>query len=105
MEQRSGNEANAQEVYRQSMRESFSAATEEQSDFAFSDYVPSNRTKNQYAHPQSRDDIEDKSTSHNRKREFEVSRWDQGSSSMKAEIMFDGSIEGKVPKSVMNRKK
>ena len=170
MEQRSGNEANAQEVYRQSMRESFSVATADQGDSSFSNYSPSVvRTKNEEKVPQSQDDPDGKNRTPKKKREFEVSRWDQGgsssmkaemmlddaqevfrqsmkesfsvatadekqpqsqddpdgknrtpkkkrefevsrwdqegSSSMKAEMMLDGSIEGKVPRSAMNKKK
>jgi tetratricopeptide (TPR) repeat protein len=107
MEQRSGNEANAQEVYRQSMRESFSVATADQGDSSFSNYSPSVvRTKNEEKQPQSKDDPDGKNRTPKKKREFEVSRWDQGgSSSMKAEMMLDGSIEGKVPRSAMNKKK
>jgi tetratricopeptide (TPR) repeat protein len=107
MEQRSGNEANAQEVYRQSMRESFSVATADQGDSSFSNYSPSVvRTKNEEKQPQSQDDPDGKNKTPKKKREFEVSRWDQGgSSSMKAEMMLDGSIEGKVPRSAMEKKK
>jgi len=105
MEQRAGNEANAQEVYRQSMRESYSAVIEEQRNSASSDYSPSVRTKDQYQKTQLQDDEDGQKRTPKIKREFEVSRWDQGSSSMKAEMMMDGSIEGMVPKSTMNKKK
>ena len=38
-------------------------------------------------------------------RSKEYARWDQGSSSMKAEIWLNkGSIEGKVPKAAMEKK-
>eukprot|EP00537_Pseudo-nitzschia_pungens_P004715 CAMPEP_0172373856 /NCGR_PEP_ID=MMETSP1060-20121228/53503_1 /TAXON_ID=37318 /ORGANISM="Pseudo-nitzschia pungens, Strain cf. cingulata" /LENGTH=833 /DNA_ID=CAMNT_0013100311 /DNA_START=453 /DNA_END=2954 /DNA_ORIENTATION=+ len=104
MEQRAGNEANAQEVYRQSMRESFSAA----------DLEPE-----QGPDPQIMTRIKQKDNSNDRdqrsgaakdnndkaKREFEVSRWDNGGGSMKAEIFMDGSIEGKMPPSAMKKKK
>lgn len=112
MEQRNGNEAKAQEVYRQSINESFSAATEEQKDSTLSYSSPSILSKKNNNRQQSGDDLDDKNIITNRKREFEVSRWEEGSSSngegsssMKAEIMTDGSIEGKVPKSAMNKKK
>mmetsp|Transcript_53596 Transcript_53596/g.59900 ORF Transcript_53596/g.59900 Transcript_53596/m.59900 type:complete len:880 (-) Transcript_53596:132-2771(-) len=105
MEQRAGNEANAQEVYRQSMRESYSAVIEEQRNSASSDYSPSVRTKDQYQKTQLQDDEDGQKRTPKIKREFEVSRWDQGSSSMKAEMMMDGSIEGMVPKSTLNKRK
>jgi len=91
MEQRNGNEANAQEVYRQSIRESITNAIHDDCSL-----IVSKRKKSI-----SKDSNKD--TNDVRKREFEVSRWDQGSTSMKAEIMIDGSIEGKVPKRTMNK--
>lgn len=105
MEQRNGNEAKAQEVYRQSINESFSAATKEQRDSTLSynsSSIPSKKTINRQ---QSGDAVNDTNMASNSKREFEVSRWEEGSSSMKAEIMTDGSIEGRVPKSAMNKNK
>ena len=104
MEQRNGNEANAQEVYRQSMRESFSAATKEQEDSEIFD-PPSTAGTKTNEEDNAWQDLDNKNLSPKRKREFEVSRWDQGSSSMKAEIWVDGSIEGKVPRSTMNKNK
>jgi len=98
MEQRSGNEANAQEVYRQSMTESFSAAADEPEEQNSEIFVDGNNSKQE---PESEDSDEGKNKP---KREFEVSRWDQAGSSMKAEILMDGSIEGKVPKRAMKKK-
>jgi len=98
MEQRTGNEANAQEVYRQSMRESFSAAADEPEERDPEIFVDDNLEIN--ANDTKSNDIKSKA-----KREFEVSRWDQAGSSMKAEILMDGSIEGKVPERAMKKKK
>eukprot|EP00531_Pseudo-nitzschia_arenysensis_P006655 CAMPEP_0116141740 /NCGR_PEP_ID=MMETSP0329-20121206/14539_1 /TAXON_ID=697910 /ORGANISM="Pseudo-nitzschia arenysensis, Strain B593" /LENGTH=780 /DNA_ID=CAMNT_0003636935 /DNA_START=636 /DNA_END=2978 /DNA_ORIENTATION=+ len=100
MEQRSGNEANAQDVYQRSMRESFVAAAdepEERNPEIFNDSTVQEIAKNDDANS---DDGKSKA-----KREFEVSRWDQAGSSMKAEILMDGSIEGKMPESAMKKSK
>jgi len=110
MEQRTGNEANAQEVYRQSMRESFSAAAEEPDEQDIEIFVEENLELNsnlqqQRQENQKNDDTSDSDRKNYAKREFEVSRWDQEGSSMKAEILMDGSIEGKVPRSAMKKKK
>jgi len=110
MEQRTGNEANAQEVYRQSMRESFSAAADEPDERDIEIFVEENLEMNsnlqqQRQENQKNDDNSDSDRKNNAKREFEVSRWDQEGSSMKAEILMDGSIEGKVPRRAMKKKK
>lgn len=110
MEQRTGNEANAQEVYRQSMRESFSAAADEPDEQDIEIFVEENLELNsnlqqQRQENQKNDDTSDSDRKNYAKREFEVSRWDQEGSSMKAEILMDGSIEGKVPRSAMKKKK
>ncbi len=100
MEQRTGNEANAQAVYQQSMRESFVAAAdepEEREPEIFDESIVQEIAQTGDANT---DDSKSKA-----KREFEVSRWDQAGSSMKAEILMDGSIEGKVPESAMKKSK
>ncbi len=101
MEQRTGNEANAQAVYQQFMRESMSAAVDQPEDRGAEIFDNSNSSKKDDA----KDDAKADDGKSKAKREFEVSRWDQAGSSMKAEIMFDGSIEGKVPESAMKKKK
>lgn len=100
MEQRSGNEANAQAVYQQAMRESFSAAADapEEQDEIFDEDIETREV----AKADDKDSDDSKSKA---KREFEVSRWDQAGGSMKAEILLDGSIEGKMPESAMKKKK
>jgi len=98
MEQRTGNEANAQEVYRQAMRESFSAAAddpeERDPEIFVSDTFEIRDLQQQREGKSSSDDGKSKA-----KKEFEVSRWDQAGSSMKAEILMDenGTIEGNFP--------
>lgn len=104
MEQRTGNEANAQEVYRQSMRESFSAAADGPEDRDPEIFVDDNIENSNLETLKNGGKNSDDSTS-KAKREFEVSRWDQAGSSMKAEILMDGSIEGKVPERAMKKKK
>ncbi|KAL3939032.1 MAG: hypothetical protein SGARI_001518 [Bacillariaceae sp.] len=99
MEQRAGNEALAQEVYRRQMRESFAAAKEElEEEDEFPEEAPvataiGEETDKKAPKPE---------------KEVEVVRWDQGSStSMKAEIWLtnDGDIESMVPKGTMNKKR
>jgi tetratricopeptide (TPR) repeat protein len=95
MEQRIGNEAGAQEVYQRSMRESFATVTETQeADDIPDSTIPSDETAaivESVVRPV---------------REFETARWDQGSTSMKAEIWLtdEGAIEGMVPKSSLKKK-
>lgn len=99
MEQRVGNFDGAQEVYNRAVRESILDAED-------GDLVDDLDIKSMAAGAGNRDVVtstEDEKYDR-KKREFEVSRWDQGSSSMKAEIWLnDGSIEGKVPKSTMKK--
>jgi len=83
MEQRTGNEANAQEVYRQSMRESFSAAADEPEEQDPEIFVEDSEEEKS----STKKDSDDKRSTV--KKEFEVSRWDQVGSSMKAEILMD----------------
>jgi len=109
MEQRTGHEANAQQVYRQSMRESFSAAADEPEDRdpdIFVDEKLEINSNPQHQQESSKNgDANSNDSKSKAKREFEVSRWDQEGSSMKAEILMDGSIEGKMPKGAMKKKK
>jgi len=106
MEQRGGNEDNAQEVYRQSMRESFSAAAQEP-DQGPDPGIMSRIKKRESSKDDDQSSGAAKDDESKAKREFEVSRWDTGGtgSSMKAEILMDGSIEGKMPRSAMKKKK
>ena len=95
MEKRAGNNAAAQEVYRRAVRESITKAedgeTQDELDIASMARVAGNKDAT---------DVTDDS-----KKEFEVVRWDRGSS-MKGEVwMNDGSVEGKVPKAAMEKLK
>lgn len=95
MEQRAGNVQGAQEIYRRAVRESITKAedgeSQDQLDIA--------------AMAQGAGYKEATSTQETKKKEFEVVRWDQGSS-MKGEVwMNEGSVEGKVPKATMDRLK
>lgn len=109
MEQRTGNEANAQEVYRQSMGESFSAALDEPDErdpeIFVEDNLEINSSLQQRQGSSNNDDANSNDNKSKAKREYEVSRWDQEGSSMKAEILMDGTIEGKVPRRAMKKKK
>jgi len=110
MEQRAGNEANAQEVYRQAMRDSFSAAanvSEKRDPELFNDdnLEIKSDLEQQREDDSKKDDKSSNDSKSRAKREFEVSRWDQAGSSMKAEILMDGSIEGMVPERAMKKKK
>ncbi|KAG7337372.1 tetratricopeptide repeat protein [Nitzschia inconspicua] len=94
MEKNTGNEASAQEVYRRCMRESFAAAKEE--------------IQNEISQPEKETTVAETQDSIRRKEtEVEVSRWNNGSTSMKAEIWLtnDGDIESMVPKGTMSKKK
>eukprot|EP00535_Pseudo-nitzschia_heimii_P000815 CAMPEP_0197185016 /NCGR_PEP_ID=MMETSP1423-20130617/11074_1 /TAXON_ID=476441 /ORGANISM="Pseudo-nitzschia heimii, Strain UNC1101" /LENGTH=804 /DNA_ID=CAMNT_0042635979 /DNA_START=640 /DNA_END=3055 /DNA_ORIENTATION=+ len=104
MEQRAGNEDNAQEIYRQSMRESFSAAADEPEEQDPEIFVEENLefVSEEEKSSTKKESDEKRSTV---QKEFEVSRWDQEGSSMKAEILMDGSIEGKVPEIAMKKKR
>jgi tetratricopeptide (TPR) repeat protein len=95
MEQRAGNEALAQEVYRRSMRESFVAAKQEMETTKMQDSAPTTAEEQSVQETPARE------------KEVEVIRWDQGSTSMKAEIWLtnDGDIESMVPKGTMNKRK
>ena len=101
MEQRTGNEDKAQDVYQQSMRESFTAAANKPEERNPEIFYESLETRESAK----KDDTKFDDSQSKAKREFEVSRWDQQGSSMKAEILMDGSIEGKVPDSAMKKKK
>jgi tetratricopeptide (TPR) repeat protein len=97
MEQHAGNEANAQEVYRRAMRESFAAAKEEMQSGEFSSSSKGTATPSAQA----------EESVPKREREVEVVRWNQGSTSMKAEIWLtnDGDIESMMPKGAMKKRK
>ena len=96
MERRAGNDAGAQDVYQRAMRESFSAA--EQDDDVNEGFLGRRSTAITNTQKVEEGNEENK--------EYEVSRWDQGSTSMKAEIWLNnGSIEGKVPQATMERKR
>lgn len=105
MEQRTGNEAQAREVYMKSMRDSFTAAADEPDEEPDPDLV-ARLEQNDSANENDVSGSKKNDTENKAKREFEVSRWDnQARGSMKAEILMDGSIEGKVPRSAMKKKK
>ena len=89
MEQRAGNDRRAQEVYTRAMRETFDIKEEMIEEMVTGDVAPKQEMENVLA------------TSN----EVEVVRWDAGSS-MKGEVwMNNGSIEGKVPSTVMGKMK
>jgi len=94
MEQRTNNSKAAQQVYQRSMRESMSSLQEEE----VKNYESESRAKKE---PEI-DDILRKS------KEVEIVRWggDNTISSMKGEVwMNNGSIEGKVPASILKKTK
>ena len=94
MEQQSDNPDGAKEIYQRFMRESLTQTEQSDSEIKSSsvDSTGVPRTKSA-----------DKENS-GEKDEYEVSRWDQGSTSMKAEVWLNnGSIEGKVPEATMKR--
>ena len=91
MEQRAGNPKRAQEVYSRSMRETFDVKEEKLADDEIASAAPTPK--------------KDMSDALSKSNEVEVVRWDTGSS-MKSEVwMNNGSIEGKVPDSVMGKSK
>jgi tetratricopeptide (TPR) repeat protein len=95
MENRAGNAAFAQEVYRRAVRESITKAeygeTQDELDIASMARGAGNK------------DVV--GVASEAKKEFEVVRWDKGSS-MKGEVwMNEGSVEGKVPKATMEKLK
>lgn len=100
MEQSAENFKGAQDVYQRSMRESFKVQDKQQEEAEESSSILFNTT----AAIRPKDDLEEKGSGD--KKEYEVVRWDHGSSSMKAEVwMNNGSIEGKVPNSAMKKKR
>lgn len=113
MEQRSGNEIGAQDVYQRCMRESFSVSNEEQELTDLSDTAMALTTGKVSQVTGSTlqrggNVVAEKKTNTRLRtsdKEVEVVRWDQGSG-MRGEVWLnDKSIEGKVPKSVMTKKK
>eukprot|EP00980_Cylindrotheca_fusiformis_P005924 scaffold1246_cov134-Cylindrotheca_fusiformis.AAC.16 len=101
MEQSADNFAGAQAIYQRAMRESFKVQDKEQKDAEDSSgSLLVNATNSSDSKGSA------KENNKNNKKEYEVVRWDQGSSSMKAEVwMNKGLIEGKVPNSAMKKKR
>jgi tetratricopeptide (TPR) repeat protein len=94
MEKRAGNTAGALEVYQRFVRESF-----DQADVIKQD-IPVPESPSLAADKQKAEEISSVD-----KKEYEVVRWDPGTT-MQAEVwMNNGSIEGKVPKAVMGKKR
>lgn len=92
MEQRAGNDAGTQEVYQRFVRESFDQVDAVKQD------IPVPESSSLAADKQKEEVIRTVN------KEYEVVRWDQGTT-MKADVwMNNGSIEGKVPKAVMEKK-
>jgi hypothetical protein len=91
MEQRAGNDKRAQEIYSRSMRETFDAGNAQEDE---------EQVEKLLAQPK-KGLLEVLKNSN----EFEVIRWDTGSS-MKGDVwMNNGSIEGKVPEAFMGKNK
>ncbi len=97
MEERAGNTREAQLVFQRSMRESISSSTaDEELLFPFVDGDIGTTTSDLRA--------TQKSEPFNKSREVEVSSWSNGSDVLGAEVwMNNGSIEGKVPASMMKK--
>lgn len=106
MEEKAGNPTGAQEIYRRAVGESIGTEEEEANaddiDFAAMAVNAGNKEAGKPAKG-----VAEKDPIRSRDKEFEVLRWDQGSSdSMKAEIWLnDGSIEGKVPQATLDKMK
>ena len=103
MEEKAGSPGGGQEVYRRAVAESITTTEEEfkgdDIDFASMAATAVNKDATQ-------GDKKSKEGQRSRNKEFEVLRWDQGSSSMKNEVwMNDGSIEGKVPQATLDKMK
>jgi tetratricopeptide (TPR) repeat protein len=97
MEQSAANFDGAQGVYQRAMRESFKVQEQQQADDENSPGPKSLRV--------TATSKPEKDKTRSSEKEYEVVRWDQGSS-MKAEVwMNDGSIEGKVPTAAMKKKR
>ena len=96
MEQSASNGDGAQNVYQRSMRESFKLQEQQQAEAEDgADLMKASVV----------DESKEKKEKKSNEKEYEVVRWNQGSS-MKGEIwMNDGSIEGKVPSSIMKKKR
>jgi len=100
MEQRTGNIVAAQEVFQRAVRESITKPEDgenwDELDIASMAVGAGNKDA----------DRSDEEVKPDKTKEFEVLRWDQDSSSMKGEVwMNEGSVEGKVPKSTMDKLK
>jgi tetratricopeptide (TPR) repeat protein len=103
MEQSADSFRGAQDVYQRAMRESFKLQDTRQEEAEESDDNSNSILYGTTASTAPKDAEENGSSS---KKEYEVVRWDQGSSSMKAEVwMNHGSIEGKVPAATMKKKR
>jgi len=99
MEERAGNTTEAQMVFGRSMRESMAASSAVEEDITTSGGVTVNDTGTSAT--RSRPKSAKMSNS-----EVEVSRWDTGSNELDAEVWINnGSIEGKVPPSMMKKLK
>lgn len=95
METRTGNQIAAQEVYRRAVRESIikgeEGDTQDELDIPTMARVAGNKDATQ--------------VKNDKKKEFEVVRWDR-ETSLNGEVwMKDGSVEGKVPRATMNKLK
>jgi tetratricopeptide (TPR) repeat protein len=98
MEQRAGNFGSSQEIYRRYMQETIVRGVDESA----VDPIPSSSQSSTSVAAETRQTDDAAVT----KDEVEVSRWDDGSSRMKAEVwMNDGMIEGRVPSSTLKRMK
>jgi tetratricopeptide (TPR) repeat protein len=102
MEQSADSFRGAQDVYQRAMRESFKLQDIQQEEAEAED-TSSSILFNTTVSTAPKDAEENRRSS---KKEYEVVRWDQGSSSMRAEVwMNHGSIEGKVPAAAMKKKR
>jgi tetratricopeptide (TPR) repeat protein len=98
MEQRTGNDMGAQDVYQRSMRESMSFVEESMME----SMIESDPIAPLIAEVSTAEDSKSKRNAE----QIEFSRWNDVATSMKGEVWFkNGSIEGKVPKATMNKKR
>ncbi|KAL3763301.1 hypothetical protein ACHAW5_007894 [Stephanodiscus triporus] len=98
MEERAGHTREAQLVFQRSMRESMSSSTVEEEELI------SGGSPGSVAKESDSRNTESRSKSSKRGREVEVSRWDTGSNELDSEVwMNNGSIEGKLPASMMKK--
>lgn len=99
MEERAGNTRAAQQIFQRSMREAMTPRDDEMNPINISP------TMNELliSDPQSPVDG-DLSTTKEKSKEVEVSRWNTGSNNLDAEVWINnGSIEGKLPQKMMKK--